>query len=108
MVFEQAKRDGLIADNPAESIKQLNRGGRSNRRPFTIPEIERLLETADDEWRSLILFGLYTGQRPGDLARLTWTNVDLAREEIRLVTSKTGRQHPARTSVAPARGESGR
>jgi integrase len=25
----------------------------------------------------MILFGLYTGQRLGDIARLTWANVDL-------------------------------
>lgn len=35
---------------------------------------------------------LYTGQRLGDLARLTWANLDLTREEVRFVTKKTGRQ----------------
>ena len=92
MVFEQAKRDGLIADNPADSIKLVKRKDRSNRRPLTIPEVKRLLAIADDEWRSLISFGLYTGQRLGDLAALTWANVDLERSEIRFVTGKTGRQ----------------
>src|SRR5262245_12379514 len=37
-------------------------------------------------------FGLYTGQRLGDLARLTWANVDLRQKEISLSTSKTGRR----------------
>jgi integrase len=63
-----------------------------SRRPFTISEVKRLLAAADEEWRSLILFGLYTGQRLGDLARLTWANVDLQEDEIRLSTSKTGRR----------------
>jgi integrase len=54
--------------------------------------VKRLLAIADDEWRSLILFGLYTGQRLGDLAALTWANVDLERSEVRFVTGKTGRQ----------------
>ena len=91
MVFEQAKRDGLIAENPAEEVKTLKRAART-RRGFTIPELETVLAAADDEWRSLILFGLYTGQRLGDLARLTWQNIDLDRNDLRLVTSKTGRQ----------------
>ena len=43
------------------------------------------------EWRSLVLFGLYTGQRLGDLARLCWANIDLDRNEIRLAASKTGK-----------------
>ncbi len=92
MVFEQAKRDGLLAENPAEMVKTLKRTERNIRRAFTLPELQRLLDAAEGEWRSLILFGLYTGQRLGDLARLTWQNVDLERSELRLVTSKTGRQ----------------
>ena len=47
---------------------------------------------ADPEWQSLIKFGLYSGQRLGDLALLTWSNVDLARDELRLVTRKTGKR----------------
>src|SRR5262249_8476082 len=44
------------------------------------------------EWRSLILFGLHTGQRLYDLAELTWDNVDLLRDEIRFEARKTGRR----------------
>jgi integrase len=40
----------------------------------------------------MILAGLYTGQRLKDLAGLTWNNVDLERNEIRLTTSKTKRR----------------
>jgi integrase len=57
-----------------------------------VPEIRRLLEVADDEWRSLILFGIYTGQRLGDLVSLTWANVDLERNELYLVTRKRGKR----------------
>src|SRR5262249_8352295 len=71
-----------------KAVKRLN--GRS-KRPFTQDEIKRLLTAANPEWRSLILFGLYTGQRLGDLARLTWANIDLQLSEIRFSTSKTGR-----------------
>ena len=62
------------------------------RRPFTLPELKRILEAADVEWRGMILFGIYTGQRLGDIAGLTWQNVDLARQELRLVTAKTKRR----------------
>lgn len=36
----------------------------------------------------MIIFGLYLGHRLGDLAMLTWRNVDLLRGEIRFVTRK--------------------
>jgi integrase len=51
-----------------------------------------VLSVADPEWQSLIRFGFYTGQRLGDLAALRWSNIDLARNEIRFVTAKTGRR----------------
>jgi hypothetical protein len=48
---------------------------------------------ANDEWRSMILFGLYTGQRFGDIATLTrLNNLDLVRGELRLSTQKQARQ----------------
>jgi integrase len=92
MVFKTAKEDAKYPDeNPASGVKVAKLGEASRRRGFTIPEIKRILKVANDEWRSLIFFGLYTGQRLGDLARLTWQNVDLERDEIRFVSRKTGR-----------------
>jgi integrase len=54
--------------------------------------LKRIIEVADPEWKGLILFGLYTGQRLGDIATLTWQNVDLQRQELRLLTEKTSRR----------------
>jgi integrase len=49
------------------------------------------MSVADPEWQSLIRFGLYTGQRLSDLASLTWSNIDLEKNEIRLIARKTGK-----------------
>jgi integrase len=89
MIFRAAKRDALISDDPAEFVDTVRRGKATVRRPFRIAEIKAVLSVADPEWRSMILFGLYTGQRLGDLATLTWQNIDLQHGEIRLVTHKT-------------------
>lgn len=91
MLFAAARRGGLIADNPAENVPVLKRDKKSPRRPFTIAEVKVLLDVADSEWKSMILFGLYTGQRLGDIARLTWEEIDLEAREVRLQTGKTGR-----------------
>jgi hypothetical protein len=56
-----------------------------------ITELQAILAVADPEWRSPILFGLYTGQRLSDLVSLSWNNIDLERDEVRLITSKTSR-----------------
>jgi integrase len=70
---------------------KMKRNAEGRRRPFTVEEIRLLLKNANDEWRGIILCGVYTGQRLGDIVRLRWNNVDLPGEELRLVTQKTGR-----------------
>lgn len=93
IAFGQARRDGLLVVNPADQIKILKtKPTGAERRAFTLPELKRVLDAADSEMKGLILFGLYTGQRLGDLARLTWQNLDLQREELSCITGKTGRQ----------------
>lgn len=92
MVFKTAREDGDLQDNPVDGVRPARRSASVTRRAFTLPELRRVIKQADDEWRSLIFFGLYSGQRLGDLARLTWQNIDLDRDEIRFVTRKTRRQ----------------
>ena len=93
MIFKAARRDGVLVEDPAEFVDSVRAtGGGDKRRPFSIPELQAILAVADDEWRSMIRFGLYSGQRLSDLASLTWANVDLVRGELRLETRKTGRR----------------
>lgn len=91
MLFGDAKKRNLISENPAERIPVLKRDTRTPRRPFTMAELDVLLKHIDGEWRSLVIFGLYTGQRLGDLARMSWAELDVEAMEIRLTTRKTGR-----------------
>jgi integrase len=94
MIFKAAKRDEYIPQNPAEFVEVLKdrEGDEGGRRALTIPEIRAVLAVADPEWQSLIKFGLYTGQRLGDLVRLTWANIDLDQGVVRLVTGKTAKR----------------
>jgi integrase len=93
-VFKAAQRAKLIAENPAEHIarvREFDDQHQKKRRPFTIAELQAVLSVADQEWRSMILFGLYCGARLGDIALLRYSNVDLERNELRFVASKTGK-----------------
>jgi integrase len=91
MVFKTAKRDNLVSDNPLEFVEMVRNRGEKKRRPFSIAELQAVLSVADGEWRSMILFAFYTGQRLSDVATLTWANIDVERDELRLVTRKTDR-----------------
>jgi integrase len=89
-LFKYANREGLLSSDPTEGVGALRLDAREVvRRPFTIEELKSILAIADREWQSMIRFGLYTGQRLGDIAALTWANVDLVRNEIRVETRKT-------------------
>jgi integrase len=90
----EAVRQGLLAVNPAVRVKLLKSTAESKRRAFTLAEIKRILRACGDdtEWRGLVLFGLYLGQRLGDLARLTWRAIDLDTGEVAFSTRKTGRR----------------
>lgn len=89
-----AYKSGLSQENPAAKLEILRQRGteRVERRPFTLDELQLIVSNSSGEWKGLILFGLYTGQRLRDIATLTWQNVDLAKAELRFVTGKTGRR----------------
>lgn len=91
VMFQAAWRDGIITENPASKVATLKTES-NGRRPFTVLELKRVLATAEGEWRGMVLAGIYTGQRMGDIARLRWNQVDLVSREIALTTAKTGRR----------------
>jgi integrase len=91
--FGEAVRQGLLPVNPAVRVPVLKMRDISARRPFTLAEIKSILKACrNQEWRGLVLFGLYIGQRLGDLARLTWRAVNLETGEISFTARKTGRR----------------
>lgn len=92
--LNEAVRQGLLAVSPAVRVPILKLYNKSARRAFTLSEIKRILRACGDntEWRGLVLFGLYLGQRLGDLARLTWRAVNLEQNEIAFTARKTGRR----------------
>ena len=83
-IFRSARVEGYLLSDPAEGVKAVKNHASLERRPFSIDELKRVLDCAGEEWRSLIKFGLYTGQRLGDLTSLTWAQIDLERDEIAL------------------------
>jgi len=111
----EPRADDVVAEDPAAPVKGVQRQAASaKKRAFTLEELRTVLKVADPEWKSMIPFGLYTGQRLADVATLRWDNLDLAKDEIRFTTRKTGRptilpiaksprEYLARPRLRPAR-----
>ncbi len=94
IAFTQAVNDGLRLDNPAKAIKALKirkEPGEPSRRPFTEDELKKLHAVLTGEWLGIVLFGLYTGQRLGDIATLHWSTVKIDQQLIDFQTGKTDR-----------------
>jgi integrase len=90
--WNQAVRDGLLTANPFSKMDRVKdaKKDKIKRRAFTLPELRRILAAASGEWRGIILFGLYTGQRLGDIVSIRWNMIDTAEGVMRFVTQKTG------------------
>lgn len=63
-----------------------------SRDAFTRDELDTLLAAADEFCRVVLVMGVYTGLRRGDVCRLPWEDVDLDHGWIDTVAGKTGKQ----------------
>ena len=87
------------------------RGPSGQRRALTDEEVQRVLASTQGELRQLLILGLYTGVRLGDLCCLTWGNVES--DLIRFTPNKTAKSsgrvvvvpvHPDLAAALPPRG----
>jgi integrase/recombinase XerD len=62
---------------------------RSRKQPFTVEQVRKLLDAADDEWKGAILAGYTTGARLGDVVNLRWEDIDFEQGVLTFVQRKT-------------------
>lgn len=85
--------DGLRNPFRAFNIESLKGERTIHRRPLSREEADELIRTAariDPLAHELIVAGLSTALRRGDVCRLAWSSVNLRANSIRVITSKTG------------------
>ena len=92
-----------IAANPWDGIRRRHET-HTRRRELTIAELVRVRALLEGEMLLMFEFGIYTGQRMGDIATLDWGSVDLERRRISLMPRKTARK-TRRVVVVPIHAE---
>lgn len=84
-----ARRQGLIPTNPAEAV-ELPKNKGMERGTFTPAEVKMLVDTAEAEWKTLIMLGYFTGARLSDCCRMQWADLDLGAGTLTYTQAKTG------------------
>jgi hypothetical protein len=100
--LNHARRQGIIPTNPAEAV-ELPKARGVERGTFTPAEVKILVDTAKDEWKTLIYIAYYIGARLGDCCRTAWADVDLSEGTLAYTQSKTGKKSPCRFTVICSR-----
>ena len=91
--FHALNNDGKISirRNPFATVERLEEDVNS-RRELSVPELQRIIETAEGDLKLLLQVGTFTGLRLGDCCKLLWNEIDLAMGLIRRKPRKTSRK----------------
>lgn len=90
--FQSAVDYKIIDTNPFTAISKPRKEATMKRRKFEIAELHQVLSACNPEWKSMVKTCLYTGgQRLGDIAMISWSQIDEKRGIIHMTTQKKGR-----------------
>ena len=91
--FQHLRREGGFIENPFDGIVTKDEET-IHRKPFSAEEIRAIVDAAQQDaiCRNLIVTGLCTAMRRGDVCQLKWADVNLAKRMISVKTAKTGEQ----------------
>lgn len=82
-IFREAYLNNLTVKDLSEGLKKPSGKGKKQRRPLTPLERKLTLKVAERyHGGTFILIMLYSGLRPGEVAALTWSDVDLYNKVI--------------------------
>lgn len=87
-LLADAYEDGLIRGNPAAGLRIVQRVGHTldeeHPKALTEHELVALLTEVPGEWRLFFQFLAHTGLRIGEAVALTWADVDLGKQRVRV------------------------
>ena len=81
-ILEDAVRDEVLLSNPVSKSRPLPVHQEKEIEPFSIEEIQRILEVAQEQDKNLIATLFMTGMRTGELIGLKWSDINFERKEI--------------------------
>ena len=93
-VYKFARDRGYLNENPCSNVASLHENNTNTGRMLSKDERNRLLEACKQSsyarLYALVLMGLTTGARQGEILRLRWSDIDFNRREAYLSNTKNG------------------
>ncbi len=87
--FKRLSREAGIVSNPFSGIPTREENT-VHRKPFSQEELKKIIDSADDFIRPIIVTGICTAMRLGDCCLLKWQDVDMDQGFVVVKSSKTG------------------
>jgi integrase len=87
--FRWAERTGLVASNPLRHLRKPPKASRGTKALVSASDHARLCKAAGPSFRSFLQLLWLTGARPGEIAGLTASDLDLAKGVAVLTSHKT-------------------
>ncbi len=87
-ILEDALRDEIITKNPFRLVKSPILTDVIEKNPFSVEEIFKILEHADEKMRAFFALGFFTGMRTGELIGLKWCDIDFNEATLRVERSR--------------------
>jgi integrase len=81
-ILADAVAHGHLAQNPAAGVRVVRPDREETMHILTPHEVGRLLDVAEEPWRTLYLVAVHTGLRRGELLALRWSDFDLAERRL--------------------------
>ena len=104
-VFNTAVDDGLIRRNPCR-IKGAGQEKSPERPVLTVPEVYVLADAVDCRYRALVLLGVFSSLRWGELAALRRSDIDMQARTVR-VTRQLSEQRGGGFAFGPPKSDAG-
>ena len=93
LLWRTLKKKARLTCNPWEGNTKLSLDTES-RRNLTLDEIKKVIGSVSGEWKTLFLFGYYTGMRLVDCCHVRFENLNMRERTISVVLQKTKRKRP--------------
>ena len=98
-ILTDAMEDEYVDRNITKSVRfpkkmHFRNEGKIEINPFTLEEVDTLIENAEGFFRNIITFQFFTGTRPGEMIALRWEDVNWHSKKIQIRRQRQDEKNP--------------